>query len=77
MIRSLMSPRYTFVSDKQGSALLWVNTYTYFSKKWEYFCIIYIASEMQNETSTWMMQELEYKPLNVTFYHSVIFFSPK
>lgn len=28
---------------------------------------------MQNETSTWMMQELEYNPLNATFYHSVIF----
>lgn len=29
---------------------------------------------MQNETSTWMMQELEYNPLNATFYDSAIFF---
>jgi len=29
---------------------------------------------MQNKISTWMMQELEYKSLNATFYHSVIFF---
>lgn len=28
---------------------------------------------MENEITTWTMQELEYNPLNATFYHRVIF----
>lgn len=33
-----------------------------------------INSEMQNQISTWVTQELEYNPLNAAFCHAAIFF---